>query len=241
MDKYLNSTRLVACFQCDALYDKPVLLQGQTANCSRCGAELTERKVNAIARSFYLSLAGIIFALPAIFLPLIGIRLAGQYNEASLFDCILILLDRGFFMIASAVFLFVIAVPIVRLVGALYLSYHFKFQRLKPSLLNFFRAYHHLRNWAMLNVFMLGIVVSMYKLIDDTELSLNLGLLAFIMWLICSTMASNALDQDYIWEKLEKKFPSHYKINTMTGLPDALAKGPNVSNTVATKHDNTNR
>ena len=58
----------------------------------------------------------------------------------------------------------------------------------------------------MLNVFMLGIVVSMYKLIDDTELSVNLGLLAFILWLVCSTMSAVALDQDYIWDKLEKAF-----------------------------------
>jgi len=118
------------------------------------------------------------------------------------------LIDRGFFMIASLVFLFAIAVPVVRLVGALYLTYHFKFKKLKPSLLNFFRAYHHLDNWAMLNVFMLGIVVSMYKLLDDTELSVNLGLLSFILWLISSTMAASTLDQDYIWDKLEQNFPN---------------------------------
>ena len=73
-------------------------------------------------------------------------------------------------------------------------------------MLNFFRAYHHLDNWAMLNVFMLGIVVSMYKLIDDTELTINLGLLTFSLFLICSTMASTALDQDSIWDKLEDRF-----------------------------------
>jgi paraquat-inducible protein A len=109
-------------------------------------------------------------------------------------------------MIACLLFLFAIAVPIVRLTGAFYLSYCFKFNKLKPSLLNFFRAYHHLDHWAMLNVFMLAIIVSMYKLIDDTELSVNLGLLAFIFWLICSTMSAVVLDQNYIWEKLEKAF-----------------------------------
>jgi len=46
----------------------------------------------------------------------------------------------------------------------------------------------------------------MYKLLDDTELSVNLGLLSFILWLVCSTMASAALDQDYIWEELEQAF-----------------------------------
>ncbi|PKH88443.1 paraquat-inducible protein A [Colwellia sp. Bg11-28] len=206
MNNNTNTSLLVACQQCDALYDKPQLKQGQLAKCNRCGSTLIERKVDSIERSFNWSLAGLLLMLPAILLPIMGVTLAGQFHQASLFDCILVLIDRGFFMIACLVFLFAIAVPIVRLTGALYISYSFKFNKLKPSLLNFFRAYHHLDNWAMLNVFMLGIVVSMYKLIDDTELSVNLGLLAFILWLICSTMSAVALDQDYIWDKLEKAF-----------------------------------
>ncbi|HCM48329.1 MAG TPA: hypothetical protein DIS98_12785 [Colwellia sp.] len=206
MNNKINTSLFVACRQCDALYDKLQLKQGQLAKCNRCGGILIERKVDFIERSFNWSLAGLILMLPAILLPIMGVTLAGQYNQASLFDCILVLIDRGFFMIACLVFLFAIAVPIVRLVGVFYISYCFKFNKLKPSLLNFFRAYHHLDNWAMLNVFMLAIVVSMYKLIDDTELSVNLGLLAFIFWLICSTMSSVVLDQNYIWEKLDQAF-----------------------------------
>ncbi len=198
--------QLIACQQCDALYDKPELRQGQSAKCIRCGSTIVEHKVDSIERSFNWSLAGILLLVPAILLPIMGVTLAGQYHHASLLDCILVLIERKFFMIATLVFLFAIAVPIVRLFGAFYITYSFKFNKLKPSLLHFFRAFHHLDHWAMLNVFMLGIVVSMYKLLDDTELSLNMGLLAFILWLISSTMASSALDQDYIWQKLEDEF-----------------------------------
>jgi len=202
----VKNKQLIACQQCDALYDKPELKQGQSAKCVRCGSVMAERKVDSIERSFNWSLAGIVLLMPAILLPIMGVTLAGQYNNASLLDCILVLIDRGFFMIASLVFLFAIAVPVVRLLGAFYITYSFKFNKLKPSLLSFFRAFHYLDNWAMLNVFMLGIVVSMYKLIDDTELSVNMGLMAFILWLISSTMASISLDPDYIWQELEDNF-----------------------------------
>lgn len=206
MDNSHKANLLVACHLCDALYDKPRLKQGQIAKCQRCGSTLIERKVDATNRSFYWSLAGIILLMPAILLPIMGVTLAKQYHHASLLDCIIVLIDRGFFMIATLVFLFALAVPMVRLFGAFYIAFSFKYNRLKPSMLNFFRAYHHLDNWAMLNVFMLGIVVSMYKLLDDTELTVNLGLLAFILFLISSTMASTSLDQDSIWDKLEKEF-----------------------------------
>ncbi len=202
----IDTKQLIACQQCDALYDKPELKQGQSVKCIRCGSTIAERKVDSIERSFNWSLAGLFFLVPAILLPIMGVTLAGQYHHASLLDCILVLIDRGFFMIAILVFLFAIAVPIVRLFGAFYITYSFKFNKLKPSLLHFLRAFHHLDNWAMLNVFMLGIVVSMYKLLDDTDLSVNMGLFAFILWLISSTMASAALDQDYIWQRLEDEF-----------------------------------
>ncbi|TPH13403.1 paraquat-inducible protein A [Litorilituus lipolyticus] len=206
MNNLPKTQQVVACHLCDAIFDKPQLKQGQSAKCQRCGSTLVERKVDSINRSYYWSIAGIILLAPAILLPIMGVTLAKQYHNASLLDCILVLIDRGFFMIATLVFLFAIAVPIVRLFGAFYIAISFKYRRLKPSMLNFFRAYHHLDNWAMLNVFMLGIIVSMYKLIDDTELSVNLGLLSLVLWLICTTMASLTLDQDYIWETLEQEF-----------------------------------
>lgn len=195
---------LIACMQCDALFEQPILAEGQRAECVRCGSMLFERKINSIDRTFSLSIAGLIMLVPAIILPIMGVSLAGQYHQASLLGSITALIDKGFFMIATLVFMFAIAVPTVRLLGAFYLSYCFKFNKVKPFLLHFFRAYHQLDSWSMLNVFMLAIVVSMYKLLDDTELTLGYGLFAFIMLLISSTLVSVTLDQHYVWEKLEQ-------------------------------------
>ena len=136
MNTTRNSKQLIACKQCDALYDSPVLIEGQSAKCTRCGSVLAERKIDSIERSFYWSLAGIMLSIPAILLPIMGVTLVGQYHHASLLDCILALIDNGFFMIATLVFLFTLAVPIVRLMGAFYITSSFKFNRLSPSLLH---------------------------------------------------------------------------------------------------------
>ena len=90
MNKTKKAKQLIACQQCDALYDTPMLKQGQSAICTRCGSMLTERKVDSIERSFFWSLAGIILSVPAILLPIMGVTLVGQYHHASLLDCILV-------------------------------------------------------------------------------------------------------------------------------------------------------
>jgi paraquat-inducible protein A len=53
---------------------------------------------------------------------------------------------------------------------------------------------------------MLGIIVSMYKLIDDTELTINMGLVSFVLWLIASTISAISLDHHTVWETLERQF-----------------------------------
>ncbi len=196
--------KLIACQQCDALFEQPRLTLGQQAECCRCGETLIEYKAHAIERTFALSIAGLLLIIPAMILPILGVSLAGQTHQASLFNCILVLIDKGFYFIATLVFVFVIAVPIVRLIGACYLAYSLLFNKTKPFLLGFFRTYNQLGSWSMLHVFLLGIVVAMYKLVDDMEITIHYGLLAFVLLLICSTLVSVNLDKKYVWDTLEQ-------------------------------------
>ena len=201
-----NLNHLIACPQCDAISVMPNINEGQVASCHRCGAKLLECKSDPINRTMAVSLAGLILLLPAVSLPLIGIHAAGLFNNASLIDCIALLIDGDFYLIAISLFIFTLAVPAVRLFAALYICWSLKFNRLSPSLLKFFRSYHHLDSWVMLHVFFLGLIVSMYKLISLAELSIGLGFFAFVLLLLCSTLISVTLDQHLVWKKLEGQF-----------------------------------
>mgnify|MGYP000254953182 CR=1 FL=1 len=199
---------LIACLQCDALSTLPEVLPGQKAICSGCGGTLFTRKKNPVERTLAISLAGLLLFFPAVFLPIMGLGIAGLYNEASLFECINILINGGFYIIAFAVFMFTIAIPIVRLYSAFYLSYKLSKDECSPALLTFFRSYHVLDTWTMVHVFFLGIIVSMYKLASLADLSIGGGLFSLVLLLLCSTLVSITLDQHYIWEKLEKSIAS---------------------------------
>ena len=194
---------LIACPQCDGLSEKPQLKEGQKAICKRCGGKVLERKRDPIKRTMAVALAGLIFLVPAMFLPLIGVSAVGLFNQASLLDCIAILIQNDYHLIAISLFIFTVAVPVVRLLAALYISYCIYVDRITPGLAHFFRSYHQLDSWTMLHVFLLGIMVSMYKLVALAELTIGLGLTAFVFLLISSTLVSVTLDNHYIWDRLE--------------------------------------
>lgn len=195
---------MIACHQCDSLLPMPYLLEGQNAFCGCCGAILFSKKRDAINRTLAVAIAGLLFFFPAALLPIIGIGAAGLYNDASLVDCITLLIDSRNYVLAFAVFMFTIAIPVVRLITALYISWCIKFQKIKPSLLVFFRSYHVLDTWTMLNVFLLGVVVSMYKLSSMADMTIDGGLISLILLLLCSTLVSVTIDQHNIWHELEK-------------------------------------
>jgi paraquat-inducible protein A len=194
---------MLACHQCDTLLPIPLLAEGQEALCSCCGAALFSKKKKAINRTISVTTAGLLVFFPAIYLPIIGISAAGIYNDASLLDCITLLISNRHYIIAFALFMFTIAIPTVRLVTALYISLSIKFNCVKPSLLVFFRSYHVLDAWTMLHVFFLGVIVSMYKLSSLAQMTIDGGLLSLVLLLLCSTLVSVTMDQHSIWHELE--------------------------------------
>ena len=194
---------LVGCIQCDAVYEKQSIAQGDAFVCERCHCVLQTNKPDSINRSFIISLSGLILIYPALFLPLIGLYAVGLTNQTSLMQSINVLLNSEFYIIAASVFFFTLAIPVARLLSCFYICFSIKYLAIKKHHLNFFRTYHILDSFAMLHVFFLGLMVSMYKLLAMAELTLNIGLFAYIFLLICSTLISVTLDQQAIWEKLE--------------------------------------
>ena len=149
-------------------------------------------------------LAGLLLFIPALVLPILGIRAVGTYNEASLLECVLLLINSEFYLVALCVFMFTIAIPLVRLISAFYLCLQLKRNRISKGLLVFFRSYHRLDNWAMLHIFFLGIVISIYKLLTMATLSMEGGLIALLLLLFCATFISTTLDHHFVWQKLEE-------------------------------------
>lgn len=204
-DKVLAEKNLIACPNCDALAERPRLSEGEKACCRRCGSTLYSRKRNSINRTLAVSIAGLMLVIPAMTLPIIGINLVGRFNEASMVDCLEELVMRGFNLLALCVFLFTFAIPIVRLITAFYISYSIKMDKVTEKQLQFFSSYHTLDHWIMLNVFLFGCVVSMYKIMTMADLTIGLGLTSLLFLLFCSALVSVTFDPYETWQTLEKK------------------------------------
>lgn len=193
---------LIACHECDLLMRKPQLADGECAQCPRCGYELYSHRHHVVRRSLALVSAALLLYVPANFLPLMQLNLLGQTREDTIWSGVLGLYDSGMQSIALLVFLCSMAVPLLKLLCqfAVLLSIRFDCGRSYGLLL--YRIYHHMRDWGMLEVYLMGVLVSIVKLGDIAELSLGLGLFCFVALLFIQVWLEVTMEAHQIWESL---------------------------------------
>ncbi|MDV5862696.1 paraquat-inducible protein A [Pseudomonas mendocina] len=194
--------QLVACHECDLLMRKPVLQDGESAECPRCGYELFSHRHRVVRRSMALVLTALLLYVPANFLPIMQLNLLGQTSQDTVWSGVIGLYESGMQGIAVVVFLCSMAVPLLKLLCQLLVLLSIRMDLARSYGLLLYRIYHHMREWGMLEVYLMGILVAMVKLMDLADLSLGLGLFCFIALLLVQVWLEVTMAPHQIWEAL---------------------------------------
>ncbi|PTQ67830.1 paraquat-inducible protein A [Pseudomonas sp. GV071] len=193
---------LTACHECDLLMQKPELQVGESAHCPRCGYELYMSRPKVVKRSMALVIAALLLYFPANFLPIMELSLLGQNSTDTVWSGVLALYESGMQGVAVVVFLASMAVPLLKLVCQflVLLSIQLKFGRSYGLLL--YRIYHHMREWGMLEVYLMGTLVSVVKLIGLADITLGVGLACFVSLLLIQVWLEVTMTPHQIWDAL---------------------------------------
>jgi paraquat-inducible protein A len=191
-----------ACPECDLLLKPAAPEHGEKAHCPRCGYLLQRPRKHSIERTLALSLAGLILIVPANLLPMVGIKIFGNSHDGTLWSGVLALLKEDMWAVAVLVLISSVLLPLVNLGLAFLISFHLYIQKANFHLFHWMRWLQHLNEWAMLEVYALGIIVACVKLAGMAELRFGFGLYAFIALLIVNTLLSNELDSYLFWRRI---------------------------------------
>lgn len=194
-------TNLTACPDCDLMVELPEQLTAADAYCPRCQKLLREGHTDAVRRARFITLCGLTFFFPAMSLPLLEIHFHGASNTSSVIASIMAYHASGHRIAAMIVFAMVIIGPLLNFVvtgmAAFLRSTHWSYL---PLLL---RLNHHVREWSMLEVFMLSILVSIVKLRVDVEVIYGPGLICFMGLLVMMMAMVWAVDDHVFWTAIE--------------------------------------
>ena len=194
---------LIACDECDLLEAIPALEEKASARCRRCGALVYRRRARSIERTLALTLAGLILLAVANAYPFLGFELEGTLIQTTLIGGIEHLYENDKFAIAAVVFVTAILAPVLQLLTSLYVFLPLYLHRRPWNLHKVFRWIQHVQPWAMIEVFMLGILVSIVKLSQMATIVPGIALWAFALLIIVLAAASAVMDPAEVWRRLE--------------------------------------
>lgn len=201
---FADPTRYVACHDCDALFAAPEVSEGERVFCPRCGANLFTRRANTVQRTAALVLAAAVLYVVSNLFPFL--TLSSDYRES---DMVLIqsvtgLEQSGYPPLASAVAIFIFVSPMLVIGGLLYLMLPLLAGRRLPGSTMLCRLVFEARQWNMVEVYLLGVLVSLLKLGSLATLTLGTSFWAFVGFIICLTGAFATIDYRELWDHLDR-------------------------------------
>jgi paraquat-inducible protein A len=194
---------LTACHDCDLVVEEPPVPQGDSAICPRCGALLLKRRKDSIERTLALTVAGLLLFVVANLFPFLTFEMQGQSTQTTLISGSRDLYEQGQQIVAGLVLLTTIVAPLLQLGLLLYILGPLHLGRRPRGLALAFRWVQHARNWSMMEVFLIGILVSLVKLMDMANIVPGIALWAFALLIPILAAASSTLDPDEIWAHVE--------------------------------------
>ena len=194
---------VVACETCGLVQRLGPLEKGAAAECFRCGTFLGVRKSSASLHiTAALSLAALVLYIPANIYPILRMEFYGAHSENTIWDGVVSLAQHNQWAVAVIVFMASLVIPLLKLGGLFFLvgaSIVRKGRRLRWRT-GLYKFIDTVGPWAMLDVFLLAILVSLVKLGQLATVVPGPGLFAFTGVVVFTMLASAAFDPKIIWE-----------------------------------------
>lgn len=214
----------LACPDCDLVLPKAQPPKGSRTECPRCGCILLNHVEDTVTTSLAFAVTGLLFYFPAIFLPLLTFSKLGLSESGNVLDTIVEFIDKEYYMVALVVFFSAVLFPLVKLSLLATVSFCLKFNRHPEFLKGFFRVYNYLEGWAMVEVYLLGITITIIKMYHSADIEFGAGFFCFIGLVLITMGTSLSVCKESFWMLIESKGQRSWQYFHNT-LASALAIG----------------
>ena len=193
--------KLLACPDCDLLQHVREVPIGTSARCPRCNSELRRRPPRALERTLAYTLTAAVLFLVANSFPFLSFEMHGEETQTALMTGIIDLWNQGKMELAMVVAFTIVIAPLVQISLLLYLLVPLQLNRVPWALPHAFRLMRRAQPWSMMEVFMIGILVAIPKLMGMATIVPGLALWAFVGLMLVLSAANATFDPEAVWER----------------------------------------
>ena len=201
-ERQAGEAALVACPDCDLLQRLPFLAPGAAARCPRCGAKLWRCRADALDRPLALAIAVALLLLTANAVPMLGLSVAGRQTSTTVLGGVLAMWADGRPEVALLVLFSALLAPALEVGCLLAVLLAVRWPPAPRWAGTLLRAYESLREWSMIEIMLLGVLVALIKI---AELATVLpGAALFVLGAIVYLRAAmaSAFDPRAAWQRI---------------------------------------
>lgn len=191
------------CHVCDTLHFAEPLPEGMAANCKCCGSLLYQNRPASLARATAFSLTALILMVVVHSFPFLTMDAAGIRTTLNLVSAARALVNEGSPLLGVALVLFTIVTPLVLAGGLIYVCGPLLLGKVAPGSFFVAKWMNKSEPWNMIEVFLLGVLVSLLKLGKVADVHFGMGFWAFGALMFCMAAAVAGIDRDELWDRLE--------------------------------------
>jgi paraquat-inducible protein A len=199
-----SEQELTACLQCDLLMPRPTVAPGERAVCPRCGAHLAALPRDGLLRSLAYCVSAVVLLGLAVSFPFMTMKVGGIENIMTLPQSALELYHQGMVVLSVLVAASILLIPTAILGLVLALVGQLMRGRPAPWLAPVARVIFGLGTWSMVEVFVIGVIVSLVKLASMADIVLGLSFWSYAAFGVCLTAMLSSLDRDFVWREIER-------------------------------------
>lgn len=197
---------ILSCHECGIASDVEDLNAGEIARCPRCNNHLLHTDRNPVQGPVCFAIASLIAFLGSLFYPFMSFSLHGLSQKISLMQAMEVLADFNNNTLSVLLILSVIVLPVVYLICLLYLYScvsHPLLKKRRPKVQKrVLKVLSRIKPWLMVDVFLVGVLVSLVKISALANVSMGLSFWAFFVFTFLMVKTISSADLYWIWQQL---------------------------------------
>lgn len=196
----------VRCASCERLWPTPDLAKGAWASCRRCGAALTPRKPNSLARCWALLIAAAICYVPANLFPVMVVSGPGGSEADTIISGVQAMYAADWYVIGTLIFFASITVPILKIIClfGLLVSVQRHSNWNPRDRTRLYRIVEIVGRWSMLDMFVVSLTVALVQLGVVATVEPGIGASFFAAVVVLTMFAASSFDPRLIWDAMEE-------------------------------------
>jgi len=190
---------MVACPECDLLQHEVEVAGPTDAHCIRCNALLYRGTRTRLDTLIALTLGDAFLVLASNVFPIATMDLQGARASTTLAGSAIALYQQGSPAVAALVLVTAVLLPVLQPAALLYLITPLRFGRVPRGVSPGLRFLLAARSWSMIEVFLLGLLVTLVKLSELASVIPGIALWSLIGWVLLSAAISASFSVRDFW------------------------------------------